>query len=81
MTMARCLTWMEQQNRNAVGLRWSEKFVCYVRRSNFIICIQCCKFPVRTVDPQDSGMERTTGEVEVVAEETAGFYSLALLNS
>ena len=45
-----------------VGPRWTETLVCHMHRSSVEICILCCSFTSRTMDPQDSRMEheRTT---------------------
>ena len=57
ITVARYLAWMEQQNTDAVGLRWVKTLVCYMHRSSLEVSILCCNFTPRTVDPQDSRME------------------------
>ena len=55
--LARYRAWMEQQSTDTVGPRWSATLVCHMHRSSLEICILCCNFTSRTMDPQDSRME------------------------
>ena len=57
IAMARYLAWMEQQSTDTVGPRWTATLVCHMHRSSVEICILCCNFTSRTMDPQDSRME------------------------
>ena len=57
IAMARYLAWMDQQNTDTVGPRWTATVVCHMHRSSLEICILCSNFTSRTMDPQDSCME------------------------
>ena len=57
IAMARCFAWMEQQSTDTVGPRWTATLVCHMHRSSLELCILCCNFTSRTMDPQDSRKE------------------------
>ena len=57
IAMARYLAWMEQQSTDTVGPRCTATLVCHMHRNSLEICILCCNFTSRTMDPQDSRME------------------------